>query len=118
MQLNRALPQIKHQQEEIHVSHQRLIQSRYACRSVFFHVDLSCCFFSLQRSILHQLIQIIQYRQREIISEISHYIYPITHENQKGFSIANLHLPPAEDKIYQSASSKFSHSFELFSNDF
>lgn len=60
----------------------------------------------LSRSILHQLVQIIHYRQREIITEIYHYIYPIRHENQKGFFIANVNLPSAGDKIYESPSSK------------
>ena len=57
--------------------------------------------------ILRNLTQIITYRQKEIMNEIYHYIYPIQTENQDEYSIANIKLPQADDKIYQSASSLY-----------
>jgi hypothetical protein len=51
---------------------------------------------------LHNFTQIINFRQKEIINEIYHYIYPIECDNHHEYSIANIKLPQADDKIYQS----------------
>jgi hypothetical protein len=63
-------------------------------------------FIIFSRSILRNLTQIINYRQKEIINQIYHYIYPIENDNQNEYTIANIKLPQADDKIYQSASSE------------
>ena len=39
------------------------------------------------------------------MTEIYNYIYPIEMEKQNEYSIANIKLPQADDKIYQSGSS-------------
>lgn len=39
------------------------------------------------------------------MTEIYRYIYPIESDDYNELSIANIKLPPADDKIYQSASS-------------
>ncbi|CAF0877101.1 unnamed protein product [Rotaria sordida] len=80
-QLNQNLSQLIIQQEVIHLYHNNLNQSR---------------------AILHKLIQIISYRQKKIMNEIYHYIYPIDNNNQNEYYIANIKLPQADDKIYQS----------------
>jgi hypothetical protein len=41
------------------------------------------------------------------MNEIYHYIYPIQTEKENEYSIVNIKLPPADDKIYQSASSSY-----------
>jgi hypothetical protein len=56
---------------------------------------------------LRNLIEIITYRQKEIMNEIYRYIYPIRNDNQNEYSIANIKLPQADDKIYQSGSSLY-----------
>ncbi|CAF1250332.1 unnamed protein product [Adineta steineri] len=84
-QLNNNLSQLSNQQEEIKSYHNYLNQSRI---------------------ILHKLIQIITYRQKEIMNEMYYHIYPIQKENQNEYSIANIKLPQADDKIYQSASNR------------
>ncbi len=56
---------------------------------------------------LRNLIQIIIYRQKEIMNEIYRYIYPIRSDNQNEYSIANIKLAQADDKIYQSGSSLY-----------
>jgi hypothetical protein len=40
------------------------------------------------------------FRQKDLINELYHYVYPIFDENKTEYSIANMKLPPAEDKIY------------------
>jgi hypothetical protein len=47
----------------------------------------------------------ITYRQKIVWSEVYRYIYPITCDNKNEYSIANIKLPQADDKIYQAASS-------------
>ncbi|UJR10312.1 hypothetical protein I4U23_014518 [Adineta vaga] len=84
-QLNNNLSQLLIQQEEIKSYHNYLDQSR---------------------SILRKLTQIIAYRQREVMHEIYRYIYPIHCDTQNEYSITNIKLPQADDKIYQSASSR------------
>jgi hypothetical protein len=59
------------------------------------------------RSILRTLTEIISYRQKEIIHEVYRYIYPIEKDNHNEYSIVNIILPQADDKIYQSASSSY-----------
>lgn len=52
------------------------------------------------RCLLHDLIHLTRFRQKFIIREIYLHIYPITIENKTDLSIANIRLPPAEDKSY------------------
>ncbi|CAF0846335.1 unnamed protein product [Adineta ricciae] len=63
-------------------------------------------YLNQSRSILRKITQIIAYRQREIMDEIYRYIYPIHCDAQKEYSIADRRLPQADDKVYQSASSR------------
>ncbi|CAF3371179.1 unnamed protein product [Rotaria sp. Silwood1] len=80
-QLNHNLSQLIVEQEVINLYNNNLNQSK---------------------STLHTLTQIISYRQKEIINEIYHYIYPIDNDNQNEYYIANIKLPQADSKIYQS----------------
>ncbi len=47
------------------------------------------------------------FRQKDLINELYHYVYPIFDENKTEYSIANTKLPPAEDKIYLTSLSLF-----------
>ncbi|CAF2374535.1 unnamed protein product [Rotaria sp. Silwood2] len=80
-QLNHNLSQLTIQQEVIHLYNNNLNQSK---------------------STLQHLTQVISYRQKEIMNEIYHYIYPIENDNQNEYYIANSKLLQAGIKIYQS----------------
>jgi hypothetical protein len=43
------------------------------------------------------------FRQKDIISEIYRDVYPIINDTKKEYSIGNVKLPQAEDKIYQTS---------------
>lgn len=45
----------------------------------------------------------ITFRQKNIINEIYHYVYPITNNKKNEYSITNIRLPQAEDKIFQTS---------------
>ncbi|CAF4634968.1 unnamed protein product, partial [Rotaria socialis] len=60
------------------------------------HLNQSKC-------ILHDLTQVINFRQKDIVHEIYHYIYPIIVDDSGEYSIANVKLPQAEDKTYQTS---------------
>ncbi|CAF4408978.1 unnamed protein product, partial [Adineta steineri] len=78
--LNQNLLQLVVQQKELNLRINNLNQSKY---------------------LLHDLIQLIIFRQKNLISNIYHHIYPITSDNNNEYSIGNIKLPPAEDKSYQ-----------------
>jgi hypothetical protein len=59
----------------------------------------------LSRYILNDFIQLITYRQKEIISEIYRYVYPIVNDQKNEYFIASIKLLPAEEKIHQTSSS-------------
>jgi hypothetical protein len=59
------------------------------------------------KCLLHDLIHLINFRQKDMISELYRYVYPIIAENKKEFSIGNIRLPPAEDKSYLVSLSSF-----------
>ncbi|CAF4355987.1 unnamed protein product [Rotaria sp. Silwood2] len=80
-QLNHNLSQLTIQQEVIHLYNNNLNQSKFT---------------------LQHLTQVISYRQKEIMNEIYHYIYPIENDNQNEYYIANIKLLQAGIKIYQS----------------
>ncbi|CAF4122554.1 unnamed protein product [Rotaria sp. Silwood2] len=80
-QLNPNLSQLTIQQEVIHLYNNNLNQSKFT---------------------LQHLTQVISYRQKEIMNEIYHYIYPIENDNQNEYYIANIKLLQADAKIYQS----------------
>jgi len=58
------------------------------------------------RSTLNDLLQLVIYRQKLIIRDIYTYVYPINVENKNEFTIANIKLPAAEDKIFQTSLSR------------
>jgi hypothetical protein len=58
------------------------------------------------RSVLCELTQLSVYRQKEIINEISRYVYPIVIDKKQDFAIANIKLLQADGRIYQAPSSK------------
>ncbi len=64
------------------------------------------CNFFFCRNVLCELTQLSIYRQKEIINEISRYVYPIVIDKKHEFTIANIKLPQADDRIYQAPSSK------------
>ncbi|UJR35700.1 hypothetical protein I4U23_028449 [Adineta vaga] len=78
--LDQNLLQLLHQQRELKLRIDELNQSKY---------------------FLHDLIQLITFRQKDIINEIYHHIYPIKSVNRNEYSIANVKLPTAQDRIYQ-----------------
>jgi hypothetical protein len=63
------------------------------------------------RCLLHDLIHLIHFRQKDMISEIYRCVYPIISENKTEFSIGNIRLPPAEDKSYLLSLSSFFFNF-------
>ncbi|CAF3841822.1 unnamed protein product, partial [Rotaria sordida] len=81
-QLERNLLQLVHKQEELN--------------SYINHLNQSKC-------LLHDLIQVITYRQKDIINEIYRYVYPIVNDKNDEYLIGNIKLPPAEDKIYHTS---------------
>lgn len=66
------------------------------------HEELNLRINQLNQSkcLLHDLTHLIHFRQKDMISEIYHYVYPIVPENKREFSIGNIRLQPAEDKSY------------------
>ncbi len=70
---------------------------------VFFKILLVCFLFLSKRYLLHDLIQLNIFRQKDIISEIYRDVYPIINDTKKEYSIGNVKLPQAEDKIYQTS---------------
>ncbi|CAF3721244.1 unnamed protein product [Rotaria socialis] len=81
-QLQHNLYQLIHQHEQINF--------------YINHLNQSKC-------ILHDLTQVINFRQKDIVHEIYHYIYPIIVDDSGEYSIANVKLPQAEDKTYQTS---------------
>lgn len=51
-------------------------------------------------------MQLNTFRQKNSINEIYRSIYPIVGDSKMEYSIANVRLPNAEDKIYQTSLSK------------
>jgi hypothetical protein len=70
-------------------------------------------FFFVHRCVLHDLVHLTHFRERDMISEIYRYVYPITAESKTEFSIGNIRLPPAEDKSYLLSLSSFILYFYL-----
>lgn len=60
----------------------------------------------LLRCLFHDLAHLNSFRQKFILREIYLHIYPIIVENKNELSIANIRLPPAEDKSYLASNSK------------
>jgi len=60
-----------------------------------------------KRCLLHDLIKLTTFRQKDLIRELYHYVYPITVEKKSEYSIGNIKLPAAEDKIYETSMSLF-----------
>ncbi|CAF0968638.1 unnamed protein product [Adineta ricciae] len=79
-QLDQDLLQLLHQQKELKARISELNQSKY---------------------FLYDLIKLTTFRQKTIIDEIYHQIYPIVSDKKNEYSIANVRLPTAQDKIYQ-----------------
>ena len=60
-------------------------------------------YLSAHRYLLHDLIKLTAFRQKDIISEIYQHVYPITNDTKSDYSIASLKLPAAQDRIYQTS---------------
>ncbi|CAF5104084.1 unnamed protein product, partial [Rotaria sp. Silwood1] len=74
----------------------QLLRKQEELNSYINHLNQSKC-------LLHDLIQLITYRQKDIINEIYRYVYPIVNDKNDEYSIGNIKLPHAEDKIYQTS---------------
>lgn len=60
--------------------------------------------FLFLRCALHDLTQLNIFRQKDIVQEIYHYVFPIVTISNDEYLIGNIKLPHAEDKIYQTLS--------------
>ena len=54
---------------------------------------------------LHQLLQVISYRQKIILTELSRDVYPIRCIDSNAYSIVDIRLPRADDPIFDASSS-------------
>ncbi|CAF2937296.1 unnamed protein product [Rotaria sp. Silwood2] len=74
----------------------KLVRKQEELNSYINHLNQSKC-------LLQDLIQVITYRQKDIINEIYRYVYPIVSDKNDEYFIGNIKLPHAEDKIYQTS---------------
>lgn len=98
--------------------------SSITVRQIWFSIWIQNLFVNIfNRCLLQDLSKLISFRQTDLITEISRYIYPIIRESKDNYLIANIRLPSIEERGYSSSLSnsvlcsfEFSNKRNLFSS--
>lgn len=100
VRLEQDLLKLLRQREELDSAIQQVKQSKYVSAISAFDANRVLP----SRYILSDFIQLVTYRQKEIISEIYRYVYPIVNDQKNDYFIASIKLLPAEEKTHQASS--------------